>query len=359
MRPSIRFLAVAVVGWAGIRAMTLDAFPGGQIFSIERSEAKSPPPIIPTQFPPIETTEPPYSPTEYYGQNGQPWPIQMQPVQIPIYFAAASAPSSPPGPLASTLSEIAPQFDSAIPGLRDWSVSSLPPMSALPARSVVVPIQSRPPAARSQLLDRVQLSAWALLRGQQGMALGTPSLAPHGTLGGSQAGARLTYNVTRQLAASFRTTTDVGRRGAEIAAGMRVQPIGSVPVWFTAERRQRIGDGTGRNAFALFAESGIYQQPMPWQFDLDAYLQAGVVGFRTRDAFIDGGAAMTRPLYRQFTGGFGLWGAAQPGVYRIDGGPRLTMKVRDNLRVHFDWRQRLAGNAAPGSGPAITLAGDF
>jgi hypothetical protein len=35
------------------------------------------------------------------------------------------------------------------------------------------------------------------------------------------------------------------------------------------------------------------------------------------------------------------------------------MKVRDNMRVHFDWRQRLAGNAQPGSGPAITLAGDF
>jgi hypothetical protein len=35
------------------------------------------------------------------------------------------------------------------------------------------------------------------------------------------------------------------------------------------------------------------------------------------------------------------------------------MRVRNNLRVHFDWRQRLAGNARPGSGPAVTLAGDF
>jgi hypothetical protein len=35
------------------------------------------------------------------------------------------------------------------------------------------------------------------------------------------------------------------------------------------------------------------------------------------------------------------------------------MKVRRNLRVHFDWRQKLAGNARPGSGPAVTLAGDF
>ena len=35
------------------------------------------------------------------------------------------------------------------------------------------------------------------------------------------------------------------------------------------------------------------------------------------------------------------------------------MKVRDNLKVHLDYRQRLAGNAEPGSGPAVTLAGDF
>ena len=50
---------------------------------------------------------------------------------------------------------------------------------------------------------------------------------------------------------------------------------------------------------------------------------------------------------------------AQPGVYRVDVGPRVTMKVRQNLRVHMDYRQRLAGNAEPGSGPALTLAGDF
>jgi hypothetical protein len=35
------------------------------------------------------------------------------------------------------------------------------------------------------------------------------------------------------------------------------------------------------------------------------------------------------------------------------------MRVRNKMSVHLDWRQPLAGNAAPGSGPAITLAGDF
>jgi hypothetical protein len=35
------------------------------------------------------------------------------------------------------------------------------------------------------------------------------------------------------------------------------------------------------------------------------------------------------------------------------------MRVRDNIKVHLDYRQRLAGNAEPASGPALTLAGDF
>jgi len=222
------------------------------------------------------------------------------------------------------------------------------------------PVQSLPVRAAQPKLDRLQMTAWAMLRGRQGEPFGPSSLAHGGQLGGSQAGARLTYNVTRQLAATLRTSSDVGRRGSEIAAGVRVQPLGGVPLWLTAERRQRIGQtGTGRSAFALFAESGFYGQSLPLQFQLDAYLQGGMVGLRSRDLFIDGGATMTRPLFRQFSAGVGLWGGAQPGVYRLDAGPRVSMRMHRNMRVHFDWRQRILGNAAPGSGPAVTLAGDF
>lgn len=131
-----------------------------------------------------------------------------------------------------------------------------------------------------------------------------------------------------------------------------------MPVAITAERRQAIGDYGGRSAFALFAEGGVYGQSL-WGFDLDGYAQAGVVGVRDRALFADGAFAFTRPVYRQFSAGLGVWGGVQPGLYRIDAGPRLTYRVRPNLKVHLDWRQRLAGSTAPGSGPAVTLAGDF
>ncbi|MEO6581884.1 MAG: hypothetical protein ABIN68_03635 [Sphingomicrobium sp.] len=87
---------------------------------------------------------------------------------------------------------------------------------------------------------------------------------------------------------------------------------------------------------------------MPWGFELDAYAQAGVVGARRRDLFADGALTLTKPLFGRYSAGFGLWGGVQPGIYRIDGGPRVSMRVRNNMRVHLDWRQRLAAMPSPG-----------
>jgi hypothetical protein len=99
---------------------------------------------------------------------------------------------------------------------------------------------------------------------------------------------------------------------------MRIQPVGGIPVWFTAERRQRLGKyGGGRNAFALILEGGVYHRPMPWQFGLDAYLQGGIVGFHHRDRFIDGGFTLTRPGLQPILGRFGPVGRRPTG--RIPG----------------------------------------
>jgi hypothetical protein len=49
----------------------------------------------------------------------------------------------------------------------------------------------------------------------------------------------------------------------------------------------------------------------------------------------------------------------QPGLYRVDAGPRLSYEFGRGIRIHADYRQRLAGEAAPSSGPALTIAGDF
>jgi len=369
VRPSLRFLVLAVFGWAGLRAATLDDLPGAELFRIDPSEAKAPP-LIPTQFPPIEpiaTGDPESASADMtqaamaYGQSPE-LTAAPRTIAVPVYFAASGQPREDAAtPLVDSLREPRPHFYSPVPVLDEWPLSRLAAMS-FPAQqsAVVTPAQSLPAALKRSGIDRVQLTTWALLRAQSAGIAGTQSLANGGSLGASQAGARLTYNFTRQIAATLRTSNDVGRRGGEVAAGLKVQPLAGIPLWIDAERRQRVGQfGGGRNAFALFFEAGVYDRPMPLHFLLDSYLQGGVVGFRSRDKFIDGALTLTRPVYKQFSAGFGVWGGAQPGVYRVDAGPRITMKVRNNLRVHFDWRQRLAGNARPGSGPAVTLAGDF
>jgi hypothetical protein len=202
----------------------------------------------------------------------------------------------------------------------------------------------------------LQLTAWALLRGSWGPG----ALATGGTLGGSQTGARLTYNFSHSLSAYLRSSASVGGvRYAEAAAGVRWKPLASIPVALNFERRQALNRWGGRSAFALFAEGGLYQTPVFGIGNLDLYAQGGVVGIKGADYFLDGGATVTRPVWRNFSAGLGLWGGMQPGLYRVDAGPRVTMNVGRGIRLHADYRQRLAGEAMPASGPALTIAGDF
>lgn len=379
MSASLRFLAIAVIGWTGLRAATLGALPETDAFTLGRDTAQpravaatAPPAITPTEFSALEPA------AEELMQSAAataiPAPQAMPlfgtgPVGVPIYYYPVSTPegtralpASLPAPRRGRLTPIAPEpaavFYAPIPQLDDWPLSRMA-SAALPARrsATTVPQQSQPQAALKARLDRLQLSAWALLRGEPGPS----ALATGGTLGGSQAGARLIYNISPLLAASLRSSSSVGgARGGEIAAGVRITPFRTIPIALTAERRQAIGStGGGRSAFAVFIEGGLYQRPMPMQFELDAYAQAGVVGARRRDLFLDGGLTLTRPLFGRFSAGLGMWGGVQPGLYRVDLGPRVSMRVRNSMRVHLDWRQRVVGNARPGSGPVVTLAADF
>jgi hypothetical protein len=242
--------------------------------------------------------------------------------------------------------------------LRDWPSSRLTPLPAATVATAAEVVPALPQIVSPPKFDRLQLTAWALLRGRESLGEAPRSLASGGTLGGSQAGARLTYRFSPELAASLRTTSAVGTSQSEVAAGVRFTPLRSIPLSITAERRQAIGDYGGRSAFALFAEGGLYGESL-WGFDVDGYAQAGVVGLRDRSLFADGAFTFTRPVYREISAGLGVWAGIQPGVHRIDAGPRISYRVRPNVRVHVDWRQKLAGSAVPGSGAAITLAGDF
>lgn len=196
---------------------------------------------------------------------------------------------------------------------------------------------------------------------------GVPRIGDGGVLGGSQTGARLLYRINRDTArplwASVRIAAPLRRSGVEAAVGVEWQPAAGFPVRVLAERRQRVS-GDGRSAFALLAHGGVSGVPVAAGFRLDAYAQGGVVGMQRRDLFADGGATLVRPLgsERGVAVGAGIWGGAQPSAARLDVGPRITTTLGGaglNARASLDWRFRIVGDAAPGSGPSLTVGTDF
>jgi hypothetical protein len=219
-----------------------------------------------------------------------------------------------------------------------------------------------PPAiavAPADRRSRWSLSAWLFARHGSGEA----GLVPAGTLGGSQAGARLTYRLGGRpgdLSLSLRGYAPLSnRRAAEAAAGLDWKPLRCVPLRLLGERRQALGRD-GRSAFSLTFYGGVDGRRLG-PFRVDAYFQAGMVGVRRRDPFADGAARLTLPLGRLRVGA-SAWAAAQPGVARVDAGPHadLTLPVANRFAtLSADWRFRLAGGAQPGSGPAITLSTGF
>ena len=213
-------------------------------------------------------------------------------------------------------------------------------------------------------LARWSLGGWLYLR--KGSTGASDAIAAGGQLGGSQAGVRLAYGFGdgRRLRAYGRATIAVRRtEQRELAFGAAFAPVRRLPVDIAIEQRVAIGS-EGRTALAAMVTGGVSDVPLPAGFALDAYAQVGVVGARRRDGFADGALVVDRRLGEQSPLRLGALaaGAVQPGVSRIDVGPRLTLRLPDvgrGSRIALDWRQRVAGNARPESGLALTLATDF
>jgi hypothetical protein len=203
-------------------------------------------------------------------------------------------------------------------------------------------------------------SAWLFVRHDGGTGL-----APGGTLGGSQAGGRIAYRLNadarRPLALAARLYVPLERpQGAEVALGLDWQPIARLPVHLLAERRERIGR-EGRSDFALTLYGGGERRVLQGRVRVEAYGQGGVVGVERPDLFADGAIRASTPI-GPVEAGAGAWGGAQPGAARLDIGPQASIRLpigRTAIRASAEWRFRVAGDAAPDSGPAVTLSTDF
>ena len=332
--------------------MTLGMLPGSEALASPSSAPVLPPPAATDLRPPADYWPAPQHYAPAMAAAPQPWPYpvpvyQPGPVRVVHLGEARSAPAwdLPPTRYAAADSLGSPA-----------AAASWPEIGASVARQSTPPLMRTPAAAGPPRFDRFQVATWAMLRDRPG----PQSLAGTGTLGGSQAGMRFLYRFDPRWAASLRLTAPIGtaRRGGDVAVGVRYVPFANLPVAVTLERRQGFGTMGGPNGFALLGEGGVYRQF--GRFRLDSYLQAGmIIGKEGRMAFVDGAGVITRPVWRTIEAGAGVWGAKQPGLSRLDVGPRLSMKVTRGIRAHADYRVNVAGNALPGSGAVVTLAGDF
>ncbi|MFB2558840.1 hypothetical protein ACEWB4_07065 [Sphingobium sp. sgz301303] len=220
------------------------------------------------------------------------------------------------------------------------------------------------PLAAPRSPDRWRASAWTLWRAD---GSGGTELVSAGRLGGSQTGLRVDYELTpqaRSRATAYARLTSALQRPStpEAAVGLAFQPSRAIPVTLAAERRIALGKGA-RDATSLMAVGGFGPVDVAPRLQAEAYAQTGMVGLRRRDLFIDGKLSLLSPLARSRVKiGGAISGGAQPGVSRLDIGPELQLRLplpQMGARIAVEWRERIAGNARPGSGMAVTLAADF
>lgn len=332
----LRFLAATMLGWTAFRVAVL--WPG----------IDSVPALIRAVAPPLAAAE---------------LPPGLARVSVPLPAAAALRRPALPAPSAGTASPASRPADPALVALALAALvryGEAVPLAHEPVQEAVpvLPPPLGPVAARS---SRWSGSAWAIARpdGRAGEVIGGSQL------GGSQAGARIAYALgdARRVALAARFATPLEGPGRELGLGaeMRVAP----GVRVVAEQRLAL-DG-GRGGPSLSAAGGVGPVPVGG-FRLEAYGQAGAVRRRRLEPFADGAARVARPLAAAGAAarldlGLGAWGGAQRDAARLDLGPTLgaslPVAAGRALRLTLDWRQRVAGDARPRSGLALSAGLDF
>jgi len=157
----------------------------------------------------------------------------------------------------------------------------------------------------------------------------------------------------------------------ESAVGVQLRPLGSVPVAVMGEMRaSQFYDGTQHIRPAATLVTLLPPRALPGGFSADIYAQGGYVGGKAASPFADGQLRVDRKFLDlgrfDLRLGAGAWAGAQQNVARLDIGPALKLSLpggiingRGALHLAVDWRWRVAGNALPGSGVALTLAAGF
>ena len=243
-------------------------------------------------------------------------------------------------------------------------------MLAMPAR-VSAPVPFYPAGGEPrQSVSRWSADGWLLWRRGSRLAPAGGLLTP--SYGASQMGAVLRYRLAPDSAlrpaAYLRATAALnGSREREAALGLSLRPVSRLPLTLQGEARFTSTPGSTKVRPAVLAVTELPPIALPLGLRGEAYGQAGYVGGKFATAFADGQLRVDRRLISlgkaEMRLGGGSWGGIQKGASRLDVGPSLTIGQPlggpASMRLAADWRFRVAGKAAPASGPAVTLSAGF
>lgn len=311
---------------------------------------------LPAAPPPAWSTQPLPPPDAWRGQG--PPPVKRTAGRAPLASRVAT------GHELMLLAAF-----SQVPVLDDLAALFAPAQRPPPATSQppAAPLQAPAQLAVRQGTDRWSADAWVLLRKDTTTAV----TSGRGSYGQSQAGAVIRYHLAPSSAfrptAYLRASQALGtERETEAALGFAARPIPGVPLSTAAELRATHTAGRTSPRPAVFAVTELPPAHLPFGITGEAYAQAGYVWGDYETAFVDGEMRAERPLMRLGPGelrvGGGVWGGAQKGAARFDVGPSATLALKIGQapsRVSMDWRFRIAGDANPASGPALTLSAGF
>ena len=228
--------------------------------------------------------------------------------------------------------------------------------------------EAKQPLARRRP-DRWSLDGWVFARQKSGAGLAAQGRGP--TYGASQAATVLRYRLAPESAhdphAYGRIYKALVAEGeSEVALGLSGKAVKTVPVRLHAELRGTRFVNSSQLRPAAFATTELPVVALPGGAQAETYLQAGIVGGANATGFIDGEAQVMRPVKEYRAGrislGAGAWGGAQKDAARFDLGPsmRVDVMLADTpARLSLDWRERVAGDAEPKSGLAVTLSTGF
>jgi hypothetical protein len=315
------------------------------------------------------------------------WHLEAVPVRAPVWSDDTLPASNAWQEVESAPEEVAPAALRPTPPrvaaghnlmlLAAFSRMELPPeIAALfapaPLAPSAAPFQPTVAMASGAHDDRWSADGWLLLRKDTTSAV----TSGRGSYGQSQMGAVVRYRLAPS--SPFRPTAYArasqalgGAKESEAALGLAARPVPGLPVSAAAELRVTQVSGSTQVRPAAYVVTELPRFDLPLGFAGEAYAQAGYVGGGFATAFVDGQLRAERPVASLGSGelraGGGAWGGAQKGAKRLDIGPSATLAIEiggtppsvSRARVSMDWRFRVAGEAEPSSGPALTISAGF